>query len=89
MMNNSAYSYKEASEFGEGFPDRGIKCKKCRTFIPQFEGFGVEEQAKWRKILSTKGWNEADEYLISMTGCNYRWAKICRLHADGVKFPSE
>ena len=80
---SEAYTYKEASSFGSGFPDRGIKCHKCGTLIPQFETFGKNEISHWQTILNTKGSDAADEYLISLTGCNHRWAKIWRLHPNG------
>lgn len=79
------YTFAESSTFGDGFPDRGIKCFKCNTLIPQFQNLDATQLEMWRSILKTKGYIEADEYLISITGCNQRWAKIWRLHPNGPK----
>ncbi len=89
MMKEDSYTFEDANNFGDGFPDRGIKCEKCKTYVPQFERFDSEEQSKWREILSKKGCEDADNYLISVTGCNHRWAKIWRLHPDGVNSANE
>lgn len=91
-MNDDAtqpYTFEEASNYGEGFPDRGIKCFKCNTLIPQFKNFDSEQLERWKNILKTKGHIEADEFLISVTGCNQRWAKIWRLHPNGPRAKSE
>ena len=78
------YSFQEASSYGEGFPDSGIKCKKCGTYVPQFEGFGEQEKGEWKDILETHGDEKADEFLMTVTGCNARWAKIWRVHPHGA-----
>jgi hypothetical protein len=83
------YSFEEASSFGDGFPDRGIKCFKCNTLIPQLLNMDATRIENWRSILKTKGYIEADDYLISITGCNQRWAKIWRLHPCGPKTKTE
>lgn len=81
----SPYSFDEASNCGEGFPKRGTKCQKCSTFIPSFVNFGENEIQRWKHLLHTKGPKEADRYIMSITGCNSRWAKIWRLHPEGPK----
>ncbi len=83
--NTKPYTFEEASGFGDGFPDRGIKCFKCNTLIPQFQSLDKERLERWRSIIKVKGFKDADEYLISATGCNQRWAKIWRLHPYGPK----
>lgn len=82
-VNPYPYSYNEASQFGDGFPDRGDHCEKCQTYIPQFEGFGAHEQEIWRNLLKTEGHEAADDHIMALTGCSARWAKIWRLHPDG------
>ena len=79
------YSYKEASTFGNGFPDRGVKCYSCNTLIPQLQELTDKNIEEWKNILKSKGHEEADNYLVNITGCNYRWAKIWRLHPNGPK----
>ncbi len=87
------YSFEEASTFGGGFPDRGIKCYKCNTYIPHFQAIDTGKTNQWKNILKTKGADAADDFLISLSGCNYRWAKIWRLHPNGptaeTKFEAE
>lgn len=83
------YTFEEASTFGHGFPDRGIKCYKCKTLIPQFEAMDFEKTEEWKSILKSKGDEAADQYLMSLTGCNYRWAKIWRLHPNGPNAKTE
>lgn len=82
--NSTPYSYDEALNFGNGFPDRGVKCNKCGVFIPQFANLTQDQKNGWKNILKTQGFDAADEYLISLTGCNHRWAKIWRLHPNGT-----
>lgn len=83
------YTFEEATSYGDGFPDRGIKCFQCNTLIPQFDVLDSAHLERWKSILNKEGHKEADEYLISITGCNQRWAKIWRLHPNGPEAKSE
>ena len=82
-MDSKPYTFEEAYKFGNGFPDRGMRCYKCNALIPQFSNFGKREKYNWNKIRTTQGDEAANDYIMSITGCNLRWAKIWRIHPNG------
>jgi hypothetical protein len=78
-MTNQTYTRKELENFGEGFPDKGLFCKKCKTFIPQFAELSEEDAQRVRNLSSTQP-DLAMQELKYFTGFSERFAKIWVLH---------
>ncbi len=84
-MGNNSYSRKQLEGYGEGFPDKGLHCAKCKTFVPQFDELSDEDS---NKIIDL---HRDDDFLIAMeklqivTGCSKRFAKIWIIHKGAPK----
>ncbi len=79
MMEKFGYTKKELKSFGNGFPDKGLYCKKCKTFIPQFEELNEADERRIKKLSENQPILAMQE-LISSTNCPMRFAKIWVLH---------
>jgi hypothetical protein len=81
MDKGPPYSQIELQTIGDGFPDRGIFCGKCKTYIPEFDFLDAFTYHRIR-VLSLSGQKElAQSELIAATGCPARWAKIWVIHS--------
>jgi hypothetical protein len=78
-MENQKYTREELKNFGEGFPDKGLFCKKCKTFVPQFEELGDQDALRIKKLAHSQSILAMQE-LKFITGCSERFAKIWVLH---------
>jgi hypothetical protein len=45
-MNDQACSRNVIAQYGDGFPEEGIYCPKCKTYIPAFEDMIEEPMSK-------------------------------------------
>lgn len=77
-MGKHSYTREELEKFGEGLPDKGLFCKKCNTFVPQFEEL-TEDEFRLKRISSTQPVMVMNE-LIYFTGCSITFAKIWVSH---------
>jgi hypothetical protein len=83
-MPDRSYTREELEKIGDGFPDKGLFCKKCQIFIPQFAE--LSEQDEWRvKRISHSQPSLAIRELRYFTGCSERFAKIWVLHEGRPK----
>ncbi len=83
-MNTLSYTREELKKFGDGFPDKGLFCKHCKTFIPQFAELTEEDESRIRKNCYSQS-NLAMLELESLTGCSKRFAKIWVIHEGKPK----
>jgi hypothetical protein len=75
------YSRKELAEVDSGeFPDKGDYCKKCETWIPQFEELDDATETRIIKLIIEQRKIAAMKELEAKVGCNQRWSKIWVLH---------
>jgi|SRR5688500_15578369 len=78
-MADQSYTREELEKFGDELPDKGLFCKKCRTFIPQFAELSAQDEyrvktlARSRTILAIKE-------LMFFTGCSIGFAEIWVSH---------
>ena len=79
-MSGAAYKSDELRAVGDGFPDRGPVCAKCRTRIPQFADLSPPDEARVRGLIRSGSSAEAVKALAVATGCPVRWAKIWVIH---------
>lgn len=63
------------------FPTRGLYCRKCRTYIPEFMDLTGADYHRIRTLALEGRSALAIAELVSATGCPERWAKIWVLHA--------
>ena len=70
------YSREELSLVGTGFPDRGLRCHKCRTYIPVFADLSCAGEARVLDLVRQGRSLMAISELRAETGCPLRWAKI-------------
>ena len=82
-----AYTSEELREACTRFPERGLYCYKCRTFVPQFASLAGEDLDAMR-ALALRDTLKAMEEVERITGCPPRWAKIWVLHAGAPKHTS-
>ncbi len=80
-MNETPYSREEVLAAGEGFPERGLLCHKCKTKIPQFRDLTEQDKTRILKLIREDRNIMAIEELKIATGCSLRWAKIWVLHS--------
>jgi hypothetical protein len=80
-LSEKPYSRKEIEEFGDGFPNRGRYCPKCKTYIPVFEDLRDTEKHRIRKLILSNQKMMAIAELKTITGCSERWAKIWVNHS--------
>ena len=80
-MNDKPYSRKEIENFKDLFPDRGLFCPKCKTFIPQFADLNDEDKHRIKELILNGRNIMAIKELESITGCTTRWAKIWVNHS--------
>ena len=78
-MTDQKYARQELEKFGDGFPDKGKFCKKCKTFIPQFVELSEQDERRLRNLSSSQP-NLAIQELKFFTDCSERFAKIWVLH---------
>ena len=78
-MGEQSYTKVELLTFGNGFPNKGLFCKKCKTFIPQFEDLNEQDERRVKSIANTQP-SLAMSELMYFTGCSHRFAKIWVLH---------
>jgi hypothetical protein len=76
-----AYTREELLLVGTGFPDRGLRCHKCRTYIPVFADLSVAGETRVREPIRQGRQILAIAELRAETGCSLRWAKIWVVHA--------
>lgn len=62
------------------FPDKGVFCKSCKTWIPQFEDLDEITEVRIKKLIYDQKQVAAMKELQAAVGCNQRWAKIWVLH---------
>jgi hypothetical protein len=62
------------------FPKRGIFCKKCKTWIPQFEELDEVTESRIKRLINEQKQIMAMRELEAKVGCNPRWSKIWVLH---------
>lgn len=67
---------------GHAFPERGLRCHRCRTFIPRFADLSPTGEARLHELIRQGRQIMATKELIAETGCSLRWAKIWVVH-DG------
>lgn len=67
---------------GHGFPARGLRCHRCRTFIPVFADLTPAIEARLHDLIRNGRQLMAIAELRAATGCSLRWAKIWVVH-DG------
>lgn len=78
-MENQKYTREELESFGNGFPDKGLFCKKCKTFVPQFEELSESDAVRIKRLAHSQS-SLAMQELKYFTGCSERFAKIWVLH---------
>lgn len=81
MDKGPPYSRIETESFGDGFPDRGIYCGKCKTYIPEFDFLDAFTYHRIRAFSLNGQTGLAQAELIAATGCSARWAKIWVVHS--------
>ncbi len=62
------------------FPDKGVYCEKCKTWIPQFEELDDLSESRILELIINGRSVMAMKELQAKVGCNQRWAKIWVLH---------
>ena len=62
------------------FPNKGIYCEKCSTWIPQFLDLDAPTKSRILKLINESRSVMAVKELQSAVGCNHRWAKIWVTH---------
>jgi len=78
---NEKYSREELNNIGDTeFPAKGIFCKACSTWIPQFEELDEKTESRVKKLIFKQRSLMAMEELKSKIGGNNRWAKIWVIH---------
>jgi len=78
-MADQTYTREELEKFGDGFPDKGLFCKKCKTFIPQFAELSEQDKRRIKRISSSQPILAMKELIFS-TGCSITFAKIWLTH---------
>lgn len=72
----------------DGFPVRGVRCRKCGAVVPEFADLTAEvgnrAREVWRTSKTSEDSDEALRLLTEATGCSERWAKIWLLHPNGA-----
>ena len=76
-----AYTREELLLVGTGFPDRGLRCHKSRTYIPVFTDLSVAGETRVRALICQGRHIMAIAELRAETGCSLRWAKIWVVHS--------
>lgn len=78
---NRKYTKEELANIGdEEFPSRGEFCKKCKTWIPQFEELDEDTETRVRKLINEQKHIMAMRELEAKVNCNHRWSKIWVIH---------
>ena len=78
---NDHYTREELTEAKlSKFPTKGIYCKKCKTWIPQFEELDDSTASRMRELIINGRGVMAVKELQGKVGCNERWAKIWVTH---------
>ena len=54
-------------------PTRGLWCKKCSVWIPQFADLSEDDE---RRVRRASGRSLAALELVAATGCDLSWAKV-------------
>jgi hypothetical protein len=80
------YTPEELSRSGDGFPERGVYCSKCRTFIPQFSALSSEDSERLRALAQGDS-SMAIAELQRITSCPPRWAKLWVVHGGQPSEP--
>ncbi len=78
-MAKQSYTREELEKFGEGFPDKGLFCEKCKTFIPQFAELSEQDEYRVKRISHSHP-SLAIQELKYFTGCSESFAKIWVSH---------
>jgi len=78
---NQKYSRKELENVGGSeFPKKGLYCKSCKTWIPQFEELDEKSENYILTLIENGEKILAMRALETIVGCNKRWSKIWVIH---------
>ena len=58
-------------------PTRGLWCKECSVWIPQFADLSEDD---YRRVRRSYGWALAAAELVAATGCDPDWAEVWVSH---------
>ncbi len=80
-MSEKPYTRAELAEAADGrWPDRGIKCECCGTFVPEFEDFPDAARSRVLALIREERHMLAQAELMAATGAPVRFAKIWVIH---------
>ncbi len=86
-MNSKAYTRDELLVAADGrWPDRGDRCDRCGTIVPQFAELTKSDLARIRQLAVSGQVVLAQRELEACTGAPPRFAKIWVIHC-GVPSP--
>lgn len=83
---NDTYSKEELSKIVGTAPTKGLWCKKCNVFIPQFADVTKSEMNRVRHLIDTGRSAQATLELKYFASCPIDWAKLWVQHR-GVPEP--
>lgn len=81
MNKGPPYTRLECEAFGDGFPDRGLHCGRCKCYIPEFADLDDFMYHRLRTLSLNGQTGLAQAELMAATGCSFRWAKIWVAHS--------
>jgi hypothetical protein len=74
-MADQSYTREELEKFGDALPEKGLFCKKCQTFIPQFAELSETDEYRIKHLAGSQTVLAIKE-LMHFTGCSVTFAEI-------------